>query len=258
MKKLHQYVSNLSPYWRKAVSLGKTLLSFSLAPLLWFDIKLVGFFTETKIGFALYLLSAGGMVRWTAPHYPLVNLFCGCLFLYVLGTTTLLWISLKIPPSREMIHSLVGREFVIAHLGCHSGSKGLYTLGKVWAPLVGLVGGDILCRAAQSAQNRRNAEYIKSEHHQVWADRGFEPSFEERMAVTKDAIREATRPVEGLAAIFGVLPAIVFGGDGLDIPATGGDGSHTPASGGHGGPSGAAAADSAAEREGPSGGKSRG
>ena len=122
-KNLYDFLIELTIYFNKETKIGVYSLKL--------NIKIVYFFTNTFIGYIVYLIAIiYGLADIAVTHCFYYAFFCS---FYVLITCGELCILLQLPTSRRVISSLVTEEYLLQHLG---NKTGIHNFSKAIFPLL--------------------------------------------------------------------------------------------------------------------------
>ena len=138
-------------------------------------IKFIWFVTENKIGYIFYCCTVSGLFSEEKDFWYA----CSVLFVFFTVSQVIeLFLLVKFPPSPRSLDKLLGKEFIILHLGKHTTSAALI---KVFVPLV-------LASAAHEGskylEHQRNLESARSYNagiNDTNAKYGFTPSHEQAL-----------------------------------------------------------------------------
>lgn len=126
-----------------------------------FQLKVIWIFTETFLGYAIYLFCIFyGVSGLSSQNNEALKACCIIFAIYVAGSVVQWYILVKIPSTKKFLENFIGKNVIISHLGDYVGSravvKGVMTLG----PFVGIATAEIVTKQQNLLEN-----FSKSDAH---------------------------------------------------------------------------------------------
>ena len=155
-----------------------------------FNIILIHFFIETKIGYSFYLfcLLYGffGCSNTQNSSCYITDVLATLLVLYVMSTIVELWFLVKIPFTRKILDNLLTKEYVFKNLNDHILSQMTF---KTFGIFIATVCIDSATAQVEQIQNKSNAREIMNEYYKSLEKAELKPDL--NLKLYNDARNEA-------------------------------------------------------------------
>ena len=167
----------------------KPFMRFTVIFYLKFNIRLIRFFIETKIGYSLYffclLYGLFGCSDTQDSSCHVSNVLATLLVLYIMSTIVELWFLVKIPFTRKMLDNLLTKEYVLKDLNDHTLSQMTF---KTFGIFIATVFIDSATAQVEHIQNESNSRHPMDDYYKALEVKQEKPDFNAREY--KDAIKE--------------------------------------------------------------------
>ena len=168
----------------------KPFMRFTVIFYLKFNIILIHFFIETKIGYSLYffclLYGLFGCSDTQDSSCHVSNVLATLLVLYIMSTIVELWFLVKIPFTRKMLDNLLTKEYVLKDLNDHTLSQMTF---KTFGIFIATVFIDSATAQVEHIQNESNAKEIMNDYYKSLKKAELKPDLDSKLY--NDASNEA-------------------------------------------------------------------
>ena len=161
----------------------------------YWSIKFLWFITNTTVGYTFYIFTVSAFFSHE------MDLWSACSFFFVLFTLGLAmetFVLVKIPLTRRFLDQLLGKEFIIDHLGKHTATT---TLFKALGPIILFGAANEMAKEMEFKRNWDAAENYERGVDKVNEKHGYQPSREEDLELQKQLNDVRGRPVHGMGDV---------------------------------------------------------
>ena len=124
-----------------------------------FKLKFVWFFTDTIIGYCIYIFCmAYGVTGLSSNHNLVIKAQCSIFAITVVGLVIQTYILVKIPFTKQFLENWIGKQYIIDHLGEYSGSRAIFKLISTTVPIAGFLGTELATKSYDSSLNQETAD----------------------------------------------------------------------------------------------------